>query len=210
MDPSLTSAFAKAFETLVNKALVFDPASRQKVAELRDIIAIECTSPKVTFYCYGNQQGLVVSSYCEAPITTTLIGSPLALLSLLKQPTNLKHSGVELRGSVGLLQQWQQLLQQLDIDWEDVFHQVLGDIAGPVAADALRSGTYWARQQQQEQQRLMAEFLTEEIHVLPTQVEADNLFSGISQLVEDTDRLSARIQKLQKSLSKTTCPDNDA
>ena len=151
MDPSLTSAFAKACETFVNKALTYDPASLQKTAELTDILAIECTSPRITFYCHGNQQGLVVSSYCEAPITTTLSGSPLALLSLLKQPTNLAHSGVELKGSVGLLQQWQQLLQQLDIDWEDAIHQILGGIAGPIAADALRSGASWACQQQQEQ-----------------------------------------------------------
>ena len=55
----------------------------------------------------------------------------------------------------------------------------------------------------------MAEFLTEEIRVLPTQAEADNLFSDISKLVEETDRLNARIQQLQQSLGKTELPDID-
>ena len=210
MDPSLILALAKTCEALVNKALAYDPASLQKASELKHILAIECTSPSITLYCYGDRQGLVISSHCETPITTTLKGSPLALLSLLKQPTNLAHSGVELQGSIGLLQQWQQLLQQLEIDWEDALHQMLGDIAGPMTADALRSGASWAQQQQQEQQRLMTELLTEEIHVLPTQMEADHLFSDIRKLAEDTDRLSARIQKLQKSLSKTECSDSDA
>ena len=202
MDPSLITALTAAIETAINTALRYDPASRQQLAQINDILAIESTSPSITLYCRGSEEGMHLMSHCEEAITTHLKGSPLALLNLIKQPTNLANSGVELAGSIGLLQQWQTLLHTLDIDWEDAISSVLGDIAGPMAANGIRQSVSWAKQQTSEQQRLLKEYLPEELRIVPSKIELDNFYRDVSDLSLDMDRLSARIARLQSMINK--------
>ncbi len=198
----LVTALTSAIETVINTALRYDPASKQQLSTLTDILAIESTVPSLTLYCHGTEDGVRIMGYCESPITTQLKGSPLALLSLLKQPTNLANSGVELTGSIGLLQQWQQLLQQLDIDWEDAISSVLGDIAGPLAMKTIRGGLAWTHDQKEEQLRLLKEYLTEELRAIPSKTELEEFYSAVSETVIDTDRLNARVTQLLNRLQQ--------
>ena len=207
---SLLTALTAAIETTGNTALRYDPATRQQMSSISDILAIECALPAIlpspektlTLYFHGNEEGIRVMSYCEQPVTTHLKGSPLALLALLRQPTNLANSGVELAGSIGLLQQWQTLLQQLDIDWEDAISRVLGDIAGPLTADGISQTFSWSKQQGEEQQRLLKEYLPEELNLVPSKTELDNFNHAVSTLSMDTDRLKARLSQLEQKLNK--------
>lgn len=201
MDPSITIALAVAVETAINRALTYDPASQRGVGQLQGVVAIEFTVPSMTFYCWGDGQGVAIASYTEQPVTTHLTGSPLAFLNLLQQPTSLANTGVDLVGSVGLLQQWQQVLQGLDIDWEDALSEYLGDIVGPLAAQGIRLALGWSQQQRREQRRLLGEFITEELQLVPTAVELDGFYSDIRGLSEETDRLTARIAQLSQTLA---------
>jgi len=202
MDPTALTFITGSLESLVNTALRYDPASRQALEDLTDILAIESSSPRFTLYCHGSEDGIRLMTHCEAPVTTQLSGSPLALLSLLKQPSSLANSGVELTGSVGLLQQWQALLHTLDIDWEDAISGIIGDIAGPIMASNLRTGAEWARNQKEVQLRLLKEYLPEELKIIPSKTELALFSQEVSQLVLDTDRLDARLKYLDEALIK--------
>ena len=202
MDPSILTLMTAAMESVVNTALRYDPASRQQLAELTDILAIHSTTPRLSLYCCGSEDGIRIMSYCDAPVTTQLTGSPLALLSLIKQPTSLAGSGVELSGSIGLLQQWQGIMHQLDIDWEDAISQVLGDIAGPTLANNLRQGANWFQDQQQQQWRLVKEYLPEEIKLIPSKTELDCFYQDVSNLSLDTDRIHARLNNIIDTLKQ--------
>ncbi len=198
----LITVLTSAIEAVINTALRYDPASKQQLSTLTDILAIESTAPAITLYCHGTEDGVRIMGYCESPVATQLKGSPLALLSLLKQPTNLANSGVELVGSVGLLQQWQQLLQQLDIDWEDAISNVLGDIAGPLAMKTFRGSISWTHNQKEEQLRLLKEYLTEELRAIPSKTELEDFYSAVSDTAMDVDRLSARATQLFNRFKK--------
>lgn len=208
-DPTYIQALTTAIETVVNSALKYDPASRQKIAALQDILAVKITVPSLCFYIQGQEEGVRVFSYCESPISTHLTGSPIALLSLLQQPSNLNHSGVSITGSTQLLQQWQDILQTLDIDWEDAISQVFGDIAGPLSASGLRQSATYAKTQLKEQGRLIAEYLPEELKVTPSKPEAEAFFEQVDQLKLHIDRLSARIQALQSQVNAAQTKTND-
>ncbi|MFT6387814.1 MAG: ubiquinone biosynthesis protein UbiJ [Cellvibrionaceae bacterium] len=202
MDPSVKTFITGSLESLVNTALSYDPASRQELANLTDILAIESNSPDFTLYCHGSEDGIRLMCHCEVPATTQLSGSALALLSLLKQPSSLANSGVELSGSVGLLQQWQALLHNLDIDWEDAISGIIGDITGPMLASKLRKGAEWAQNQKEVQLRLLQEYLPEELKIIPSKTELALFSQDISQLVLDTDRLDAKFKYLGEALNK--------
>lgn len=200
MDPSALTFLASALEKVVNSALRYDPASKAQIAAIDNVLAIQSTKPAITLYCVGSEEGIRIMNHCELPITTTLTGSPLSLLNLLKQPTSLANSGVELSGSVGLLQQWQDIMQQLDIDYEDAISSVVGDIAGPMLSNALRNGATWVDNQKTESARLLKEYLIEEIKLIPSKAEADDFYTEVNELSLDTDRAEARLNQILQKL----------
>lgn len=204
MDPSVLTLLTSSLETVVNTALNYDPASQKKLAGISDILAIESTAPALSLYCHGSADGIRFMAHCESSVTTRLRGTPIALLALLKQPTSLANSGVELAGSVALLQQWQSVIQELDIDWEDAISTVLGDIAGPMLANKLRTGSSWVKDQQTQHTQLLKEYLPEELRVIPSKAELESFYQEVNSLKLDTDRLNARFDSLANKLKNHT------
>jgi ubiquinone biosynthesis protein UbiJ len=208
LDISIVQAIAVSIESIINTALQYDPSSKQKIAQINDILAIRITAPSMTLYFHGQDDGVAVLSYYEDSISTQLSGSVLALVSLLKQPTSLTNSGVQLSGSVALLQQWQTIVETLDIDWEDALGQLFGnnvvsDTFAPLATGYLKQSAQWAHQQQQEHQRLIAEYLPEELNVVPSKPEVEDFIQQVGGVRSHTDRLTARIQLLKKQLTES-------
>ena len=204
MDPSISAAITASIESVINTALRYDPASLQKIAAINDVLAIQSTTPSLTLYCQGSSDGVRIMSHCEAPTATQLTGTPLALISLLKKPTTLANSGVDIAGSVGLLQRWQGILNELDIDWEDAISSVLGDIAGPVAAKTILGGLSWSKHQGDEQARLVKEYITEELKVTPSKPELKIFSDAVSEIKMDAERLQARFTQLLDTHTKNT------
>lgn len=202
LDPSLTTALSSACETAVNAALRYDPASKNKIASIQDILAIHCTHPKISLYCRGSDKGVRIQCHCDEDITTSITGSLPDLLLLLQEPTTLSGSDVDLSGKVPLLQKWQQVLKQLDIDLEGAMSDVIGDIAAPIAADAIYGSFKWFFQQKKECERLSTEYLVEELKLLPSKVEMEDLTKQARQLVEDIDRLETKINNFTHQQDK--------
>jgi ubiquinone biosynthesis protein UbiJ len=196
MDPSIYAAMTASIESVINTALRYDPASLQKIAGISDVLAIHSTRPALTLYCCGSRDGVRIATFCESPVATQLSGSPVALMALLKKPTTLANSGVELTGRVGLLQRWQAILNELDIDWEDATSSVLGDVAGPLTAKVILGGLNWTSHQSAEQTRLLKEYITEELKVTPSMPELKIFNDAVSAIKMDAERLQARFSQL--------------
>jgi ubiquinone biosynthesis protein UbiJ len=207
VDPSLIAAATSACENMINQALRFDPATRSQLSRLEGMLAIQCTRPAFTVYCLGSDRGVELFSYYDGAVTTTLKGSTQALMGLLRQPATLANTGVELSGSTGLLQQWQKIFKQLDIDWEDAISLALGDIAGPIVANGLRKSMLWAKTQRENQQRLLKEYLTEELSLFPHRLEAQPLFDQIQEASLATDRLAAKVSFLRREFQPSAGND---
>ncbi len=78
----------------------------------------------------------------------------------------------------------------------------IGDIVGPLATNHIRTSTQWAKAQVEEQKRLVGEYLSEELHVAPSQVEANAFYDEIDTIKLKVDRLGARIQALGSTINK--------
>ena len=199
-------AIAATVENAINAALRYDPASRKAVSELTDILAVEVTSttlPTAMVFCQGTNHGVSIMSHCELPITTRLTGSPTALMGLFNRPHSLANSGVELSGDVKLLQRWQAILDNLDIDWQTCLQQYLGDIAGPITAGVIGKAGDWLQHQWQYHQRQLGVYLQEELRVVPAKAEFDDFHQQVDELVLATDRLQARINNILTTLNQS-------
>lgn len=198
MDATLSTAALAAAEQLVNKALAYDPGSRIALATLEpQVLAVALSAPELTIYIAPTADGIRLMGHWEGDITTRVQGSLPALAMLARsERVNLKDSGVQIAGSTGFLADLQKILKNLDIDWEDMLSQLLGDIAGHQAAQLIRGQLHWARGRGANAQRLIGEFLTEELRASPGKAEQDFFNREVDQLALDLDRVQARLDAL--------------
>ena len=109
--------------------------------------------------------------------------------------TSFADTGVEVIGNTGALITWQNLLRNLDIDWEEALSGVLGDIAGPKLAAGLRQLVSYGTSRSGGVTRLTGEYLTEELRLLPSRQELELFYEDVDELRLHLDRLEARLQR---------------
>lgn len=206
MDAMLSTAALAGLEKLINTALRYDPGTRIALGKLAErVLAVQVTSPAITLYLIPDSQGVRLAGLWEGEVHTQLRGSLPALIELARSDTtSFANSGVEVTGDTGLLLALQRLLKNLDIDWEEALSGVFGDILGHQGANMIRSGVNYARDRASEAQRLLSEFLTEELQTLPAKNELQHFYADVDELRLRADRFEARVQAfLQRRQGKT-------
>lgn len=198
MAGTLSTAAIAGLEQLLNGALRYDPATRIALAKLDEqMLAIHVTAPEFTLYLTPDEDSLCLLGHWEGEVHTQLRGSLPALLQLARSDaTSFANSGVEVIGNTGLLVDLQRLLKNVEIDWEEALNQLLGDLLGHQSAKAIRTGAKYASTRLTEVRRLTSEFLTEELHALPSKHELEDFYAKVDGLNLRTDRAAARLARL--------------
>lgn len=194
----LNTAALAGLEKTINTALRYDPGTRIALGELEEqVLAVSVSTPAITIYLTPTTEGIRLMSHWEGEVHTRLRGSLPSLLKLARsERSSFADSDVEVIGNTGLLVDLQRLLKNLDIDWEDALSDLLGDILGHQSANIIRSGLGYSRDRASEAKRLLSEFLTEELRVLPAKNELEYFYREVDDLRLAADRLEARVQQL--------------
>ena len=199
MDKLLLSAALAGAEKIINTALRYDPATRLGVARLSGkILAVNINAPlALSLFVMPLDEEIQLMANWHGDVDTQLSGSLMALLQLSTSDIhNLKYSGVTAMGDLALLADLQQLLKNLDIDWEDMLSQFTGDIIGHQTAQLIRAKFGWAKDRSQTAARLSKEFLTEEYQALVSRPELEDFYQQVDELRLAVDRAAARMEKL--------------
>ncbi len=187
-------------EAAINRALDYDPASRQAIAELDgQIICIESTLPSLRFFVLPDPDGLILMEQYEGEADTTLKGSVLSLATLAivgQEQVSFFATGVEVRGSQELLRNVRQILLNLDVDWEAILAKLIGDVPAHFVGKGLRSAANWRRSAATRAGDVFTGFNQEELRVVPTKSEAETFYREVSQLKQGVDRAAARLNQL--------------
>lgn len=202
LDPTLISAANSALETAINKALQYDPATKRRLTELAgQSLAVSVKELNLNLCVHFDVEGVRLSAFTDNP-TTRLRGSLPGLLKLaVIEKVTPREANIEVWGDSGLLIQIKSILSELELDWEEVLVDGLGDVAGHQLAVFLRKQVDWLRDREASARRLASEFLTEELRAVPTATELEHFSQQVDQLRLAADRLTARFEKLQQSLS---------
>ncbi len=192
-----TAALASA-EKMLNATLRYDPATRLGLAPLEGkILAVHITAPVLTVFVMPMDDELRLMGNWDGDVDTRISGSLLALAQLSRTEIhNLKHSGVTVMGDLSLLAEWQRLVKNLDIDWEEMLSQFTGDLIGHQTAQLIRAQVGWVSERASSARRLTSEFLTEELKALPAKPELDDFYQQVDDLRLAVDRAAARVEKL--------------
>ncbi len=126
------------------------------------------------------------------------LGSLVETARSLTQPNApLIFEGLDIRGSVGVLQTMQKTFQAMDLDWEDAVTKALGPIPAGMLIQALRTARSQWITSRDSMKRQTREFLHSEQNTLLT----ENAFSGtearITSLNRQIDRLEVQIKRLE-------------
>lgn len=206
---SLPTLVAASLETAVNQVLRLDPDTLVRLAALSGkVIAVELRGLNVALYLIPEKSGLNIFSRFEGEPDTTLRGTPLALarMGLEKRAGDALFAGdVEISGDVELGQAFREILDGLDIDWEEHLSLVTGDAVAHQVGNLVRSAADWGKKTLETLSRDAAEYLQEESRDLPNPGEVEDFLSDVDVLRTDVDRLEARIKRVE-----SRAKDNEA
>jgi ubiquinone biosynthesis protein UbiJ len=192
-------SLAAALEHSLNLYLRQDPGSAGRGAALRGkVIALNITGLDLTLYFLPDENGVQVLSHYEGSVDTRLAGSPLgyARLALNRREDALFQGAVRIEGETGTGQAFQDMLADVDWDWEEQLSHLSGDIvAHRIGAFARGAGALLAESRATLAQD-SGEYLQEESRLLPTRIEVEYFLAGVDGLREDVDRLQARVDRL--------------
>ena len=129
----------------------------------------------------------------------TLSGSPISLLSLVGPGAEdrLRGSSIRIAGDAEVAQRFRDVLQQARPDFEEELSRVMGDVAAHQVANIARGFFDWGRKAVDSFSTNVAEYLQEEGRDVPSRVEVEEFLEAVDHLREATDRLDARLARLE-------------
>ncbi|VAW85983.1 Protein YigP (COG3165) clustered with ubiquinone biosynthetic genes [hydrothermal vent metagenome] len=205
---SLAEIAASALQRAFNQCLEFDSLSRQRFSALQGrVIAIELTGVGVQLYLSPTQDEVQISAVHDGAADVTLSGTPFsfARMGLADDSSDSLFSGdITLSGDSTLGQRFGEIIKEMDIDWEEIASQWVGDVVAHKAGDVLRGGLAWSRDNFNSGQQTTTEYLQEELRLLPVQEEVDLFFTNVHTLRDDVERTAARIKRLQQNIENVT------
>ena len=184
-----------------NRLLAFDEVALRGCREMQGhCIAIDIVDLEFRLYCHPGNWGIRLSRTPPArEVDATISGRLMALVNLAAMDDKVSTSiqeRVSFNGNVALARKMQQLLTDLDIDWEEALARHSGDVLAFQIHQRARSLGGWLRQSADSLLQTSSEYLREEARLSPTTVEFDVFQSRLSELRHDVDRSEIRLQQL--------------
>lgn len=200
------SALLAALEISLNRYLELDPESSKRLKSIEGrVIKIELRGLDLVFYLLPDGHGIQVMGAHEGDADTCLSGSPLALMTMGLSgdaQKSLFSGDVEISGDTELGSQFKQILDDLDIDWEEHLSHLTGDVIAHQVGRFFRGASKWGKQAKETLALDVSDYLQEEKRLVATRPEVEHFNSEVDHLREDTDRLEARVKRIQDNLNK--------
>jgi len=189
-------------ERPLNRALRTDPETLSRLSALQGrVVAVDLLGLQTSVFVLPTEHGMRLQTQHDGPAHVRIRGTPMALLALAtdRGRQQATFSGdVEISGDLSLSQHLQALIRGLDVDWEELLSQRIGDVAGRQLGNVLRRIGEWGKQAQKTLESDVSEFLRHELRLLPQRSEVEGFLDSVDTLRADADRLEQRLQRLQR------------
>lgn len=193
-------------ETLLNQLLSQDPAAMTALQEIAGkCIAVEFTRPDVIVNIHCLESGVRLAADSGDKPDVIIRGRPVAFVGLLlrqSRDTTGFPREMEITGDVALAQYFQQLMKNLDLDWEEYLSQQVGDTMAHKLGNLFRGVHRFSRETAATLGMDISEYLRFERETVPDQSEVDEFITGVDELRNDIERLKQRISRLENVSKK--------
>lgn len=197
----LPSALIGALEIGINQYLTGDTRAIERCAELRGrSLAVHLSDLDLELYFLPHAQGLQLADQMDGVADVRLSASTRVFARTLfaGNEASIMGAGLRIEGDVGLAQGFARIFQHVDIDLEDWLEPRIGDVPAQLLGQALRGAGAFARRAVSTLSLDTAEYLREETRDLVHREEINEWTRAVDKLRADTDRLGARLRRLQQ------------
>lgn len=197
----IAQALCAAIETALNRTLALDPETLSNFSRLEArVISIEILGINQTVSFFPSADGFLMLLDFDGDEDAKITGSPMALvkLGLADDARDLISKGeIVISGDVAIANQFNQLLSQLNIDWEEWLSSKIGDIAAHKLGNLFHDAHSWFGRNKTSACLDAGEYLQEEIKLSPANAELRQFIKQVDELREACDRFAARIAVLE-------------
>jgi len=188
-------------EKHLNKVLELDEDSLSALNQLTGkVISLELLNTDFCVYILPFDKGVQLRSSYEDNVNVKIRGTaPDVLTYMLKTRTKSGDfaGSIEVIGDVGLAQDFQAIMFNLDLDWEEQLSRWFGDTVAHQMARVLKEiGSFGANASDKFQQDV-SEYLRFESEMTMHNSEMDEFVHAVDTLRNDTERLKMRINRLE-------------
>ncbi|RUL76195.1 ubiquinone biosynthesis accessory factor UbiJ [Dyella choica] len=190
----------RALESALNHALSLDPDTQGKLAALESrSVQLQLQGMDVALAVTVEGQRLKVG---PAPESSDLrvAATPGSLLSMLfrRNSESLAPGKVEIAGDAELARRLEKLASGFAPDFEAAFTRSFGDVLGVPLAKAAREGFAHARETASHLTQDGAAWLRDETRIAVAPGEVESYLDDVDTLRERTERLEARLARLER------------
>lgn len=190
-------------QKIVNRYLRLDPEVNSRLTPLSgNLLKIEITDLSIHFFIRIDSDEIHLLAKNSEPVSTIICGSALSLFAMLiSSNTDLKHlsnNDVAITGNIELAQHLKDIFTSLDIDWEEYLAKLTSDPIAHFIGHKIRGLNEWRSQTRKSLLRSTTDYLHEEARYFPPHLECRDFYSEIDILRDDVERLSLRVEQLQK------------
>lgn len=203
-----TAAWLGSAEALLNRGIA---ASTQATALARRLqgrsLQVDVDGiARIRAQVFGGRLALLAPDD-SSPADATVTGSPLALLRMVRAamsadraPPSAQPTPAQIRGDAEVADLYRQLFMLARPDPEEELSRLIGDMPARRLSTLAGHALTWARRARRTAGENLAEYLQEESRDLVNKPELDEFLSGVDDLRETTDRIEARLSRLEQRL----------
>jgi ubiquinone biosynthesis protein UbiJ len=183
-----------------------DPTTLDRLAELDGkVIALDFESTDVTFYMFPTPAGIRLRNEWDGEVDVHMKGTPSELAKMgmaSKSPVTPGKINIKIEGDLHVGQHFKKILDDMQIDWEELLSQHIGDIAAHHASRFLRGLHKRVNEVIKTTANNGSEFLRFEAGMLPADWRVSEFIDDVDSIREDVDRLTMRVERLLRSQAK--------
>jgi ubiquinone biosynthesis protein UbiJ len=189
----------------IARLLEFDPDTAKALAALEGrVVAIEIEGIARRLFLVPGNHGLSMRfEHADTP-QVRMRGTVSDFLTLARSRLRnepIPAGTIEIIGDLSTAQHVQDIVNRLDIDWEEMLAHLLGDTAARKLGNLVRDLGAWLRTSQQSMELNVSEYVHFETEVVPEREAVDAFMQNVDTLRADSDRLAERVKRLQSLLN---------
>lgn len=187
-------------ENVSRKILASDPVTQTKLVKIAGkTIAIELL--KINQCVYLSVKPDYIDIHFDAPeqVDVRLIAKPSTLLKITKdglENAKLESGELVIEGDAIVGQQFARLMNELDIDWEELFSELIGDIPARALFSVFEKINVLQQNSRQSMQQNLSDYLIEESGLFAHPNQIEDFINAVDELRNDVSRFEARLSQI--------------
>jgi ubiquinone biosynthesis protein UbiJ len=192
-------------EETLNRVLRLDPDTLARLGDLDGkVIRLRISGAvPIEILVQPSKSGLRLHTPHDGEPDVTLTGDvPVFARFAMRRimPEAVAAGDVQISGDIELGQRFQQLMEKIDIDWEEQAARILGDVTAHQLGNALRDLRGWSTGAARTLKDDFDEYIREESRLLPPRLRVENFIKAVESLRSEVDRLERRVARLREMI----------